>query len=378
MAVEWFYELDGFRRGPVASGELKKIADSGAVSPETLIWRDGLEEWVKAGAVRGLFATTSPTAVRSQLAAPAQSTATPAAQPAPPQPRPQYASPPAAQPDHGWHPFDKAIELIRTACLPELPTQLSALAGTIGIYGVYAAAALVPLGGLLIAMKSNRLTPIALSLASGFALLVLQYASQRLLKASASAIQANSSVLGSYAVPDCVFVLTVAATVGGALWLLGSAVSDAAVGPAIAAVMLLAVGAFAAMVCIQPPSISVLIKPQCQAGEEALGVLTFLVKLFLRCAPIFFAAGVCYGTFKAAEVVWDIFGADEERIGFIFFQASAVLGLLLGAAAIPIYAYLIMLFYYVTVDVLSAVVAIPPKLDAVREALERDQSRSSQ
>ena len=156
MAVEWFYELDGFRRGPVASGELKKIADSGAVSPETLIWRDGLEEWVKAGAVRGLFATTSPTAVRSQLAAPAQSTATPAAQPAPPQPRPQYASPPAAQPDHGWHPFDKAIELIRTACLPELPTQLSALAGTIGIYGVYAAAALVPLGG------HNPLEPAAL------------------------------------------------------------------------------------------------------------------------------------------------------------------------------------------------------------------------
>ena len=62
----------------------------------------------------------------------------------------------------------------------------------------------------------------------------------------------------------------------------------------------------------------------------------------------------------------------------MFFQASAVLGLLLGAAAIPIYAYLIMLFYYVTVDVLSAVVAIPPKLDAVREALERDQPRSGQ
>ena len=191
MAVEWFYELDGFRRGPVASGELKKIADSGAVTPETLIWRDGLEERLKAGAVRGLFATTSPTTAQSQPAAPAPSTGTPAAPPAPPLPRPLYASPPAAQPDHGWHPFDKAIELIRTACLPELPTQLSALAGTIGIYSVYAAAALVPLGGLLIAMKSNRLTPIALSLASGFALLVLQYASQRLLKASASAIQSS-------------------------------------------------------------------------------------------------------------------------------------------------------------------------------------------
>ena len=97
MAVEWFYELDGFRRGPAASGELKKLAESGAITPETLIWRDGLEERLKAGAVRGLFATTSPTTAQSQPAAPAPSTVTPVAPPAPPQPKPQYASPPAAR-----------------------------------------------------------------------------------------------------------------------------------------------------------------------------------------------------------------------------------------------------------------------------------------
>ena len=97
MAVEWFYELDGFRRGPVASGELKKLAESGAITPDTLIWRDGLEEQVKAGAVRGLFPTTSTPTAQSQPAALAPSTATPMAPPALPQPRPQYASPPAVR-----------------------------------------------------------------------------------------------------------------------------------------------------------------------------------------------------------------------------------------------------------------------------------------
>jgi hypothetical protein len=60
MPVQWLYESDGFRRGPVASGELKKLAESGAITPETLIWRDGLEEWVKAGVVRGLFSAGQP------------------------------------------------------------------------------------------------------------------------------------------------------------------------------------------------------------------------------------------------------------------------------------------------------------------------------
>ena len=363
MGLEWLYEKNNLRRGPVPSGELKKLAESGEITPETPIWREGLAEWVKAGAVRGLFATASPTAAQSQPAAPAP----PVASAAPPQPSPQYASPPAAQPEHGWHPFDGVIASVRELCPCELPAQLSAIAGRVGIYALYVAAALVPLGGLLIGMKSNRLTPIMVSLAGGFALLVLQYASQRLLTASESAIQVNASFLSSYAVPDCVFVLTVASTLGGALWLLGMAVSDAAVGPAMAAIMLSVVGVFVAMVCIQPPGVSVLIKPHCQAGEEALGVLTFFMKMFLRSTPIAFAAAVCYADYKSVEMLWSIFRAAEDVIPFVAMGATATAGLLFAAAAIPIYAYLVMLLYYVTLDVLSAIVAIPAKLDAVVE-----------
>lgn len=66
--VEWFYELDGFRRGPVTPAALKQLADSGQITPETRIWKEGLSDWAKAGAVRGLFAAASPTATRGPSA----------------------------------------------------------------------------------------------------------------------------------------------------------------------------------------------------------------------------------------------------------------------------------------------------------------------
>ncbi len=88
VGLEWLYEKNNLRRGPVASGELKKLADAGEITPETPIWREGLAEWVKAGAVRGLFAAATPVAAQSQPAAPAPPVASTASQPRTPRPPP--------------------------------------------------------------------------------------------------------------------------------------------------------------------------------------------------------------------------------------------------------------------------------------------------
>jgi hypothetical protein len=58
MLTEWFYEKDGESCGPVSSPELKKMADSGDISSRTLIWKEGLADWVSADTAKGLFAST--------------------------------------------------------------------------------------------------------------------------------------------------------------------------------------------------------------------------------------------------------------------------------------------------------------------------------
>lgn len=55
----WYYNRGDERVGPISSRELKSLADFGDMTPETLIWREGLKEWVPAKKVKGLFAAGS-------------------------------------------------------------------------------------------------------------------------------------------------------------------------------------------------------------------------------------------------------------------------------------------------------------------------------
>ncbi len=52
----WHYSRGDERVGPISSRELKSLADAGDITRETLIWREGLTEWVEARKVKGLFA----------------------------------------------------------------------------------------------------------------------------------------------------------------------------------------------------------------------------------------------------------------------------------------------------------------------------------
>lgn len=41
----WFYVLNGQRTGPVGADELQRLAATGAISAETLVWREGMADW---------------------------------------------------------------------------------------------------------------------------------------------------------------------------------------------------------------------------------------------------------------------------------------------------------------------------------------------
>jgi hypothetical protein len=54
--AEWYYVKDGNRKGPVGSNKLKNMAAEGQLLPDDQVWRDGMEEWVSARSIKGLFA----------------------------------------------------------------------------------------------------------------------------------------------------------------------------------------------------------------------------------------------------------------------------------------------------------------------------------
>ena len=355
MNQEWYYENGGSRHGPVSPAVLKQRADSGQVGPETLVWRQGMSQWVQAKAVKGLF--------------PNGSTAAPLG---PPAPAPVSTNAPLRRLPISfnvgdWHPLDIVVAAARQACPSDLAATISKSAGQTGTLTLYLAAVLVPIGGALFSIKAQTIAPLAFSLAIGLAILIVQYVAQRLLRACDTAIRANRSTLSSLAVPDCLFVLTVASTAGGTLGLVWFAIKEGEIRSFIAGIAVLAVGTFAAMVAIQPSGVSVDVDADCRMGEEAVGVLKFLMKFSLRCVPIAFAAAVTLTTLNTASFLLEIIRSDQDMLGFMAIRASTSLATLFAAAGIPLYAYLVMLLYYLTLDVISAIVSIPGKLDVIAD-----------
>src|SRR5262245_7644099 len=56
--VQWYYARNNEQFGPVSAGELKQLAEARQLSPDDVLWREGMEAWTTAASLRGLFAET--------------------------------------------------------------------------------------------------------------------------------------------------------------------------------------------------------------------------------------------------------------------------------------------------------------------------------
>jgi len=62
MPERWFYEAGGERRGPLDREALQGMLAGGTIRSTTLVWREGLPDWMPAGAVPGLLPAGTPAA----------------------------------------------------------------------------------------------------------------------------------------------------------------------------------------------------------------------------------------------------------------------------------------------------------------------------
>lgn len=63
MASQWFYQIDGEKVGPATSPQLRQLVDEGQIQTTTLVWREGIADWIEAQRVKGLFTDTGDSGV---------------------------------------------------------------------------------------------------------------------------------------------------------------------------------------------------------------------------------------------------------------------------------------------------------------------------
>jgi uncharacterized membrane protein len=59
--MDWYYVVDGQQVGPVSEQDLKALVDAGTVTGETLVWHEGMENWVPQNTVAAEIAATPAT-----------------------------------------------------------------------------------------------------------------------------------------------------------------------------------------------------------------------------------------------------------------------------------------------------------------------------
>ena len=47
-ATNWYYEQNGVKKGPIPKDELTKLIIDKSIDSNTLIWREGMSNWLKA------------------------------------------------------------------------------------------------------------------------------------------------------------------------------------------------------------------------------------------------------------------------------------------------------------------------------------------
>ncbi len=57
--MNWYYEQGGQRQGPVPDSEIDVLLSSGAITPATLVWREGMENWAPLRDVRSAPASAA-------------------------------------------------------------------------------------------------------------------------------------------------------------------------------------------------------------------------------------------------------------------------------------------------------------------------------
>ena len=69
--MQWYYVQDSVQLGPVDDSGFEALVNTGVVSQETLVWREGMEEWLPYGEVqaRGLGAMPQPGPVKAMAPA---------------------------------------------------------------------------------------------------------------------------------------------------------------------------------------------------------------------------------------------------------------------------------------------------------------------
>lgn len=229
----------------------------------------------------------------------------------------------------------------------------------IGHLAILVAAVLGFLFALIFTFRVNEFTAFLNALIWVLVIFVGQYTAYKFLPKGVTLIKNNPTQMSSKAFLDCLGLLSL---IGGiAMLVMGiiNAVNYKSIEPFLWGLGMFILLEFVALISFNPQEVEISMVEDNTAGQEAIGIATFFVKAFIRMVPIFFGVGVVLGTVMLFISFIGVFGSDFGRA---FMQGLGDAQQIISATLLPLFSYLIFVVFYLAVDLIKAILAIPGRL----------------
>jgi hypothetical protein len=235
-------------------------------------------------------------------------------------------------------------------------------AGRIGHWALVAAACLGFLYSLIFAIRINKFDSFLIGIGWFLLVFVIQFTAHRFLGAGKSLIANNPSRLSSRAFLECVAFL---AAILGVVVLINSIITAVRAGslfPFLSGLGAFVFLEFLAMVTFHPQTITTEIVAETSAGQEALGIITYVLKAVMRLVPIIFGLGVLIFSIYLLIDGFGLFGNDM-RTASSWMKIQMRGPQILTYAILPFLSYIVFVLFYLAVDIIRSILVVPEKLD---------------
>ncbi|MCP5106124.1 MAG: hypothetical protein GY950_22250 [bacterium] len=230
----------------------------------------------------------------------------------------------------------------------------------IGHLAILAAAGLGFIFALIYVIRSNRFDAFLLGIIWVLIIFVLQYTATKFLPVGETLIKNNPTRLSSRAFLNCfAFIILL----GGVIMLIMGiidAIKYKALFPFLWGLGVFLLFEFVALVSFNPKEISIDVVENNSAGQEAIGIITFFIKTFMKLVPVFFGIGVLLGLVMLCIKAFGLFGDNFQQAWFFSKRISEQI---LFAILLPFLSYIFFALAYLVIDVIKAILSIPEKLD---------------
>ncbi len=232
----------------------------------------------------------------------------------------------------------------------------------LGDYGLYLAAVLVIIIGLIASIRMESFKSFLYGVFFAIAFIIAQFISSKFNNINEDLIKNNETHMTSSGFTEAIGIF---ALIIGIVYLfvdLYLAIKIPKFLPFVQGVGIFIVFTLVALISFNPSLISVKSVKKNSAGEEAIGIFGFFIKLYLKLIPFIYGVGIIYLLIMLIVHSTGIFGKGFEIL-ISWAKVFGDMSKLLVVGLLPFIAYVLFVVNFLVIDIIKSILLIPNKLD---------------